>query len=65
MKLTAVTTNNSTSLNLNSLYDRVQMNTKDLLGIAIVKRMKLQDNAGMQIRTLSEIRRKFLIGKAG
>ena len=41
------------------------MNTKDLLGIAIVKRMKLQDNAGMQIRTLSEIRRKFLIGKAG
>ena len=65
MKLTAVTAKNSTSLNLNSLYDRVQMNTKDLLGIAIVKRMKLQDNAGMQIRTLSGIRRKFLIGKAG
>ena len=41
------------------------MNTKDLSGIAIVKRMKLQNTGRKQITTLSGIRRKLLIGKAG
>ena len=41
------------------------MNTKDLSGIAIVIRMKLLNTAGKQITTLSGIKRKLLIGKAG
>ena len=41
------------------------MNTKDLPGIAIVIRMKLEDTVGKQITTLTGIRRKLLIGKAG
>ena len=41
------------------------MNAKDLLGIAIVVRMKLLNTAGKQITTLTGIRRKLLIGKAG
>ena len=41
------------------------MNTKDLSGIAIVIRMKLLNTAGKQITTLTGIRRKLLIGKAG
>ena len=41
------------------------MNTKDLSGIAIVVRMKLLNTAGKQIITLTGIRRKLLIGKAG
>ena len=45
--------------------NRVQMNTKDLSGIAIVIRMKLLNTAGKQIITLTGIRRKLLIGKAG
>ena len=44
---------------------RVQMNTKDLSKIAIVKRIKLQNSFGKQIITLAGIRRKLLIGKAG
>ena len=45
--------------------NHVQMNTKDLLGIAIVIRMKLLNTAGKQITTLTGTRRKLLIGKAG
>ena len=45
--------------------NRVQMNTKDLSGIAIVIKMKLLNTAGKQITTLTGIRRKLLIGKAG
>ena len=41
------------------------MNTKDLSGIAIVIGMKLLNIAGKQITTLTGIRRKLLIGKAG
>ena len=46
-------------LNIN----RVQMNTKDLSGIAIVTRIKLLNTAGKQIITLTGIRRKLLIGR--
>ena len=38
MKLTVVTAKQSTLMNLNGLENRVPMNTKDLSGIAIVKR---------------------------
>ena len=65
MKLTVVTVKQSTSVNLNDLSNRVQVNTKDLSGIAIVIRMKLLSTAGKQITTLTEIRRKLLIGKVG
>ena len=41
------------------------MKTKYLSEITIVKRMKLQNTFGKHITTLPEIRRKFLIGKAG
>ena len=41
------------------------MNIKNMSGIAIVIRMKLQNTVGKKIRTLAEIRRKLLIGKAG
>ena len=41
------------------------MNTKDLSGIAIVIEMKLLNTAGDQITTLTWIRRKLYIGKAG
>ena len=41
------------------------MNAKDLSGIAIMIRMKLLNTAGKQITTLTGIRRKLLIGKAG
>ena len=40
-------------------------NTKDLSGIATVIRMKLLNTARKQIITLTGIRRKLLIGKAG
>ena len=39
----------STSVNVNSLQNRVLMNTKDLSGIAIVIRVKLQNTVGKQI----------------
>ena len=48
-----------------SYKNRVQMNTKDLSQIAIVIRMKLLNTAGRQIITLTRIRRKLLLGKAG
>ena len=38
---------------------------KDLSGIAIVIRMKLLNIVGKQITTLTGIRRKLLLGKAG
>ena len=41
------------------------MITKDLLGIAITKRMKLQNTIEKQIADLPGIRRRLLIGKAG
>ena len=40
------------------------MNTKVLLGTAIVKRMKLQNTVGKQIVILAGIRRKLLKTKA-
>ena len=64
MKLTVVTAKQSTSVNLNVLFNCTQMNTIDLLEIAIVSRMKLWNTVGKQITTLSEIRRKLSIGKA-
>ena len=39
------------------------MNAKDLSGIAILIRMKLQNIVGKQITPLTRIRRKLLIGK--
>ena len=45
--------------------NRIQMNTKDQSGIAIVIRMKLQNNVGKHITALAGIRRKLLIGKTG
>ena len=54
-----------TLVNLNGLWNRIQMNTKDLSGIAIMIRIKLLNTAGKQITTLTGIRRKLLIGKAG
>ena len=65
MKFTVVTVKQSTSVNLNDLQNRVEMNTKDLSGIAIVIGMKLQNTVGKQITTLAGIKRKLLIGKAG
>ena len=41
------------------------MKAKDLSGIVIVITMKLLKTAGKQIKTLTGIRRKLLIGKAG
>ena len=38
MKLTSVTGKQSTSVNLNGASNHVQMKTKELLGIAIVKK---------------------------
>ena len=38
---------------------------RDLSGIMIAIRMKLLNTAGKQITTLTGIRRKLLIGKAG
>ena len=65
MKLIVVTVKQSTSANPNGLKNRVQMNTKDLSGIAIVKRMRLRNTISKQITTLAGIRRKLLIGKVG
>ena len=40
------------------------MNTKDLPGIAIVKRMKMQNTVGKQITILADNIKKLLTGKA-
>ena len=65
MKLTVVTVKQSTSVNLNGLSNCVQMNTKDLSGIAIMIKMNLLNTVGKQITTLAGIRRKLLLGKTG
>ena len=62
MKLNIVTEKQPALVNLNS---RVPMNTKDLSGIATVKRIKLQNTVGKQITTLSGISRKLIIGNSG
>ena len=41
------------------------MNTKDVSGIAIVIRKKLENTIGKQTTSLTGIQRKLLIGKAG
>ena len=46
-------------------FNHIQMNTKDLPGIAIVTRKKLQKTVGKQITTLAGVRRKLLIEKVG
>ena len=45
--------------------NRFQMNAKDSSGKNVVKRMKLQNSVGKQVKTLAGIRRKLLIGKGG
>ena len=65
MKLTVVTVKLSTLVSLTGLQNSVQINTKDMLGVEIVIRMKLLNNAGKQTSTLTWIIRKLLIGKAG
>ena len=58
MKLTVVTVKQSASVNLNGLENSGQMNTKDLSGIAIVIRIKLENTVEKQITTLTGNRRK-------
>ena len=53
MKLTVVPVNQFTLVNLNGLSNRVQMNTEDLAGIAIVITIKLLNTAGKHIATLT------------
>ena len=65
MKLTVVTVKQCTSVSLNRLKNRVQRDTKDLSGISIVIRKKLEKTVEKQIITLAEIRRKLLTEKAG
>ena len=65
MKLTVVTVKQCTSVSLNRLKNRVQRDTKDLSGISIVIRKKLENTVEKQIITLAEIRRKLLTEKAG
>ena len=62
MKLNIVTEKQPALVNLNS---RVPMNTKDLSGIATVKRIKLQNTIGKQITTLSGISGKLMVGNSG
>ena len=65
MKLTVVTVKQCTSVSLNRLKNRVQRDAKDLSGISIVIRKKLENTVEKQIITLAEIRRKLLTEKAG
>ena len=58
MKLTVVTVKQFASVNLNGLENSGQMNTKDLSGIAIVIRIKLENTVEKQITTLTGNRRK-------
>ena len=60
-----VTARQSTSMDLKGLQNRVQMTTKVLSGIVIVKKTKLQNTVGKQITTLAWTRREFLTGTAG
>ena len=52
-------------MNLNGLQNLFQMNTKDLSGIEIVKRMRLRNTVAKQITTFPCIRRKLLTEKKG
>ena len=66
MKLPVVNANKSTLMNLNGLQNCVQINTKDMSGIAIVIRMKLRNIVRKQItKSRSEIwlpiLRQFLV----
>ena len=65
MKLNVVTAKQFASVNLNSLENCVQTSTKDLSGVAIMKRINLQNTVGKQITTLAGTRRKLFTGKAG
>ena len=65
MKMTVVTAKQFTLINLNVPLNHVQMKTRDLSVITIVKRMKLRNTVGKYITTLAGIRRKLLIGKVG
>ena len=65
MKLNVVTAKQFASVNLNSLENCVQTNTKDLSGVAIMKRINLQNTFWKQITTLAGTRRKLFTGKAG
>ena len=65
MKSTVITAKQFTLDNINGLSNRVHMNTKYLSGIPIVIGMKLLKSARKQIITLTGIRRKLLIWKAG
>ena len=58
MKLSIVTAKQSSLVNIKGLQNSTQMNTKDLSGIAIVKRMKLRNTVGKQITISTGI--KFL-----
>ena len=64
MILTVVTGKQSTSVNLNGHSNHVQMKIKDLLGMAIVIRIKLRNTIEKQITALAGIRRKLLMGEA-
>ena len=55
----------STLVNLTGLSNCVQMNAKDLPGIAILIRMKFQNTVAKQITTLAGIRIKLLTETAG
>ena len=69
MKLTVVTAKQSTSLNLNGPKNRVQINTKDMSGIVVVKLMKLQNTVEKHcweilFTTLARIIKKLFIGNS-
>ena len=49
MKLVVVTAKQSTSVNLNDLENRIHNNPKGLLGIAIMRRMKMQTLLGSRL----------------
>ena len=65
MKLTLVTAKQSISVSTKDHKRSVTMNTKDLSGIVIVKRINLWNIVGKQITTLAGLRRKLLLEKAG
>ena len=65
MKLIAVTLKQSSSVNLRGLSGLYQMDTKDLLRIAIVKKLTWRNFVGNKISTLARIKIRLLIGKTG
>ena len=44
-------------MNLNGVQNCIQMSTKKLSGIVIVRKIKLQNTVGMQITTLPEFKK--------